>query len=60
MVYNLIEGGIRLVIFLGYVIAISHLSKDIKRVYRYHGAEHKTISAYEHEEELTVENVQQI
>ena len=57
VIYNLIEGGIRLVIFLGYVIAISFV-KDIKRVYRYHGAEHKTISAYEHEEELTVENVQ--
>ena len=53
---NLISGGIRLVIFLGYVIVIS-LLKDIKRVYRYHGAEHKTINAYEHEEELTVENV---
>ncbi len=56
VVYNLIEGGIRLVIFLGYVLVIS-LIKDIKRVYRYHGAEHKTISAYENEEELKVENV---
>ena len=53
---NLISGGIRMVIFIGYIVIIS-LLKDIKRVYRYHGAEHKTISAYEHEEELTVENV---
>ncbi|MBT3319304.1 MAG: DUF1385 domain-containing protein [Clostridia bacterium] len=54
---NLISGGIRLVIFVAYILAISFM-KDIKRVYRYHGAEHKTISAYEHEEELTVDNVQ--
>lgn len=54
---NLISGGIRLVIFIGYIVIIS-LLKDIKRVYMYHGAEHKTISCYEHEKELTVENVQ--
>ena len=54
---NLISGGIRLVIFIAYIVVIS-LLKDIKRVYRYHGAEHKTISAYENEEELTVANVQ--
>ncbi len=54
---NLISGGIRLFIFVAYIVVIS-LLKDIKRVYRYHGAEHKTISAFEHEEELTVANVQ--
>jgi len=41
---------------LAYVYLISHM-KDIKRVFQYHGAEHKTISCHEHQEELTVENV---
>lgn len=54
---NFIEGGIRIVIFIIYVLSITFI-KDIKRVFRYHGAEHKTINCYEHEEELTVENVQ--
>lgn len=44
---NLVEGGIRLAIFLGYISLIS-LIPDIRRVYQYHGAEHKTIAAYEH------------
>jgi len=57
IVMNLIEGGIRLVIFVGYILAVT-MVKDIKRVFRYHGAEHKTINAFEHEEELTVKNVQ--
>ena len=52
----LIEGLIRVGIFVGYVSLIS-LMKDIKRVYMYHGAEHKTIFCYESDEELTVENV---
>lgn len=53
---NLFEGLIRIVIFFGY-IALASLMKDIKRVWQYHGAEHKTIHCYEHEEELTVDNV---
>lgn len=53
---NLIEGFIRLGIFLLYITAITRL-KDIARVFRYHGAEHKTVHCYEHEKELTVENV---
>lgn len=53
---NLTEGLIRIIIFLIYVIWISKLD-DIKRVFEYHGAEHKTIHCYENEEELTVENV---
>jgi uncharacterized protein YqhQ len=56
-VMNLIEGGIRLMLFFIYVISITFI-KDIKRVFKYHGAEHKTINCYEHEEELTVVNVQ--
>ena len=54
---NLIDGGIRIVIFVAYVLAVT-LVKDIRRVFQYHGAEHKTINCYEHEEELTVENIQ--
>lgn len=56
IVLNLIEGFIRIGMFLIYVIAVSRL-KDIRRVFEYHGAEHKTIHCYENEEELTVENV---
>lgn len=53
---NLIEGLIRVIFFLIYVFSISQI-KDIKRVFMYHGAEHKTISTYEYGEDLTVENV---
>ena len=53
---NLVEGVIRLVLFLLYIWAIG-LTADIKRVFQYHGAEHKTIHTYESDMELTVENV---
>jgi len=53
---TLIEGITRIIIFLGYVILVSRM-EDIKRVFQYHGAEHKTIFCYEAGEELTVENV---
>lgn len=56
LVLNLIEGVIRIIFFLIYVIAISKLD-ELNRVFMYHGAEHKTIAAYEHGEDLTVENV---
>ncbi len=56
IMYNLVEGVARLIIFLVYIILVSRL-KDIQRVFQYHGAEHKTIHCYEHEEPLTVENV---
>ncbi len=52
----LIEGTLKIVLFLGYVTAISFLS-DIKRTYMYHGAEHKTINCVENGLDLTVENV---
>lgn len=55
VVINLIDGGVRLAIFLGYMILVGQL-KDIKRVFMYHGAEHKTIACYEAGEELTPEN----
>lgn len=58
MLLNLAEGLFRLVIFLGYVVAISQMS-DIKRVFEYHGAEHKTIHAFEAGVPLDVEHVRQ-
>jgi len=54
---NLMEGILRLVIFLGYIWGISRM-KDIRRVFQYHGAEHKTIHCYEKDLPLTVANVQ--
>ncbi len=53
---NLFEGVLRLLIFFAYVLAISSLS-DIRRVFQYHGAEHKTIHAYEAGVPLEVENI---
>jgi uncharacterized protein YqhQ len=53
---NLVEGVLRIFIFLAYVVLVSKL-EDIKRVFQYHGAEHKSIHCYENEMELTVENV---
>lgn len=50
------ESVIKIVIFLGYMILVSQM-KDIKRVFMYHGAEHKTINCFESNKELTVENV---
>ena len=55
IVLNLIEGAIRICILILYMLAISK-NKDIKRVFMYHGAEHKTIYCYENNLELTVEN----
>lgn len=56
LVISLLEGIIRLVIFLAYIFLIS-LTPDIKRVFMYHGAEHKCINCIEHGFELNVENV---
>ena len=53
---SLIEGVMRLAIFIGYVILCSQV-EGVGRVFEYHGAEHKTIFCYENEEPLTVENV---
>lgn len=52
----LIEGILRIAIFIGYIVAISHM-EDIKRTFMYHGAEHKCINCIEAGKELTVENV---
>ena len=56
LLLNLVEGIIRMVIFLAYMILISRM-KEMKRVFAYHGAEHKTIRCYEARLPLTVENV---
>lgn len=53
---TIIEGGIRIVIFILYILAIS-LMKDIRRLFMYHGAEHKCINCMEHGRPLTVRNV---
>lgn len=53
---NLIEGFIRIIIFLLYVVWVAKV-EDVKRVFEYHGAEHKSIHCYESGEELTIENV---
>ncbi|NLI14003.1 MAG: DUF1385 domain-containing protein [Peptococcaceae bacterium] len=57
LVQNLIEGFFRVAVFLIYVVAIGRIG-DIKRVFQYHGAEHKVINAYEAGDQLTVERVQ--
>lgn len=54
---NLIEGGIKILLLLAYLLAIAQ-TPMIKRLFQYHGAEHKVINAYEAGDELTVENVQ--
>ncbi|MCL2857471.1 MAG: DUF1385 domain-containing protein [Oscillospiraceae bacterium] len=56
MVRALLEGLVRIIIFVSYIVAVSRM-KDIRRVFQYHGAEHKTISCHEADQELTVENV---
>ena len=56
VVRGVFEGVCKIALFIGYVSVVS-LMKDIRRVFMYHGAEHKTIFCYENKEELTVENV---
>lgn len=56
LVLNLVEGVIRMAIFLGYMLLVSRMG-EMKRVFSYHGAEHKTIRCYEAGLPLTVENV---
>ena len=59
VVRSLIEGVVRVIMFLGYMIGVSQ-RKDMKRVFSYHGAEHKTIRCYEAKLPLTVENARQM
>ena len=57
MLFWVVEGILRTAIFLGYLVLISRM-RDLRRVFEYHGAEHKTISCYEAGLELTPENAQ--
>jgi uncharacterized protein YqhQ len=56
LLFNALEGGIRLALLVGYLVVISRM-EEIRRVFAYHGAEHKTINAYEAGAPLTVEGV---
>ncbi|ACM19048.1 protein of unknown function DUF1385 [Geotalea daltonii FRC-32] len=56
IVFNLVDGVIRVAVFILYIFSISRMN-DIQRVFQYHGAEHKSIFAFEAGEDLTVENV---
>ena len=55
LIFNLVDGVIRVLVFLIYILSIC-LSKDIRRVFQYHGAEHKAVNAFEAGVELTPEN----
>jgi uncharacterized protein YqhQ len=57
IIFNLIDGGVRLVLFLLFIWGVS-LWKDIRRVYEYHGAEHKTVFAFENGDPLETATVQ--
>ena len=59
IVRNLLEGLLRIVIFLAYMFLVSRM-KDMRRVFSYHGAEHKTIRCYEAKLPLTVENARKM
>ena len=56
ILFNVIEGIIRIAVFMAYLILITLISKDIRRFFAYHGAEHKAIKVYERGEELLPEN----
>ena len=56
LIRNLSEGLFKVIILIGYMALVSRM-KDVKRLFSYHGAEHKTIFCYEHGKDLTVENV---
>ena len=59
ILFNLVEGFIRIAIFIAYLLVITFVSKDIKRFFAYHGAEHKAIKVYERGEELVPANARQ-
>ncbi|MGB3682651.1 MAG: DUF1385 domain-containing protein [Rubrobacteraceae bacterium] len=56
ILFNLVEGVLRILIFVAYLVGITAASRDIKRFFGYHGAEHKAIKVYERGEELVPEN----
>lgn len=55
LLFNLVAGSIRLIFFLVYIFAISFM-KDVRRLFQYHGAEHKTVYAFENRCDLTIDN----
>ncbi len=58
VLFNFVDGMIKLTIFIIYLLIISRM-EDIRRVFQYHGAEHKAVNCYENKKELTVKNAQQ-
>jgi uncharacterized protein YqhQ len=60
ILFNLVEGALRILIFMAYLLLITAISKDIKRFFAYHGAEHKAIKVYERGEELVPENARKL
>jgi uncharacterized protein YqhQ len=60
ILFNLVEGALRIGIFMLYILGITAISKDIKRFFAYHGAEHKAIKVYERGEELIPENARKL
>jgi uncharacterized protein YqhQ len=60
VLFNLVEGALRIAIFILYLVGITALSSDIKRFFAYHGAEHKAIKVYERGEELVPENARKL
>jgi uncharacterized protein YqhQ len=60
ILFNLVEGALRIAIFIAYLLIITAVSRDIKRFFAYHGAEHKAIKVYERGEELVPENARKL
>jgi uncharacterized protein YqhQ len=60
ILFNLVEGAIRIAIFIGYLLGITLISKDVKRFFAYHGAEHKAIKVYERGEDLVPSNARKL
>jgi uncharacterized protein YqhQ len=60
ILFNLVEGALRILLFMAYLLFITAISKDIKRFFAYHGAEHKAIKVYESGQELVPENARKL
>jgi uncharacterized protein YqhQ len=60
ILFNLVEGAIRIAIFIAYLLGITVISKDVKRFFAYHGAEHKAIKVYERGEDLIPGNARRL
>ena len=60
ILFNLVEGALRILIFMAYLVGITAISRDIKRFFAYHGAEHKAIKVYERGEDLIPENARKL